>query len=306
MKQNLSTIPYLGVGIGFRNEIAMETKLHTETIDILEIISDNFFNKPEKRLEALKKFREKFPIIPHGIDLSIGSALPIEDAYLEKIKQLCDLVNAPYYSEHFALTRLPGVNIGHLSPLWFTKEVLELVVSKIEIIQEYLGIPLVLENITSGFEIPEADFDEPEFINEICRRTGCGLLLDLTNVYINSYNRKTDPYSFLGRFPIGHVVQVHLAGGVVRHCDMCNNDLFFDTHSEELNGVNDGVWPLLEWTVKRGNIKAIIIERDENFKEDFETMILKDLRRARHILNSARSEKSSSTNSFLSQIQKVP
>lgn len=283
MTPPLSHIPYLGVGIGLRNEIADETMRYKNDIEVLEIISELFFeDKSEQTRKFLKNFSENFPIIPHGVKLTIGSALPLEKDFLIKIRELCNFTKATYYSDHFALTRMPGIDIGHLSPIWFTKESLEIVAEKVDSVQQFLGIPLVLENITSLFDIKEADFDEPEFISEVCKRTGCGLLLDLTNVHINSYNRGQNPYSFLERFPLDRVVQIHLAGGVIAH------NHFLDTHSHELNGINEKVWPLLEWTAKECDIKALIIERDQNFKEDFDEMILKDLFRAREIVERRR------------------
>ncbi len=285
MTSPLSNIPYLGAGIGLRDEIVDKTLLYKNEIDVLEIISELYFfeNEKERAAEWLKKFNSVFPIIPHGVKLSIGSAYTIDKNFLAEMRELCNFIKAPYYSDHFALTRHPGgIDLGHLSPIWFTKELLEIVVEKVDQIQQFLGIPLVLENITSLFDIKEADFEEPEFISEVCRRTGCGLLLDLTNIHINSYNRGINPQMLLERFPMDHVVQIHLAGGVISHGH------YSDTHSEELNGANEGVWPLLEWTSKHADIKAVIIERDSNFKTDFEEMILKDIRRARAILDSSR------------------
>ena len=280
----LSKIPYIGTGIGLREEIADDTLANEAHIEALEIISDKFIGESRARSEFLKKFAGKFPIIPHGIDMSLGSAMELDFEYLKRLKKLCNFIGAPYYSEHFAVTKLPGINIGHLSPLWFTKESLELVVRKIHAIQEFLELPMALENITSDFDIAEADFEEPEFISETCERTDCGLLLDLANVHINSYNRKRDPYAFLERLPLKNVVQIHLAGGKVI------DGWFHDTHSEEIKGENRGIWRLLEWTVKRApNLKAIIIERDGNFAGGFGKILLNDIEHARKIANPVKS-----------------
>lgn len=279
MTGRFSEIQYLGAGIGLREEIADDTLANKTHIEVLEIISDKFIGESRSRSEFLKRFAGKFPIIPHGIDLSLGSATELDFEYLKRLKTLCNFIGATYYSEHFAVTKLPGINIGHLSPLWFTKESLELVVRKIHAIQEFLGLPLALENITSDFEIQEADFEEPEFISEVCKRTSCGLLLDLANVHINSYNRKRDPYAFLARLPLKNVIQIHLAGGVVER------GWFHDTHSTEMDGPNAGIWKILEWTIPHvPNLKAIIIERDANFRGGFAEILLADLARARKIM----------------------
>ena len=276
---SLSSLPYRGVGIGLRDEIAKETLSNHDIIDTLEIITENYFSP--KKQEILGEASALFPVIPHGVELSIGSAEALENYFLKNVKDVCMRVNAAYYSDHFAITRLGDKKIGHLSPIWFTKDSLSLVVDKINRVQDFLGIPLVLENITSFFVIPDADFTEAEFIAEACRRTGCGLLLDITNVHINAYNSQSDPYAFLKTFPLESVVHIHLAGGVIR------DNWFHDTHSHELNGINEGVWPLFEWVLSHTpNIKTVIIERDENFKSDFEEMIGKDVRRIRELIQS--------------------
>jgi len=289
MNHELHNIPYLGLGIGLRREIMTETLAHKDEIDVLEIIAEKFFPSKNPLPHQFEKFFEQFPIIPHGVDLSIGSVVPLEDEFRKDMRDLSRLVNASYYSDHFALTRSgPNLGIGHLSPLWYTKEMLEHIVRKVDDLQQYLGIPLVLENITAPFDLGEADFEEPEFIAEVHERTGCGLLLDVTNIHINAYNRGTNALEFLKRYPMDAVVQVHLAGGEVHH------DFFDDTHSQEIEGPNEGIWELLEWTARNASIKVLIIERDNNFKEDFETMILRDLRRARAIVEGARNGAASS------------
>lgn len=278
MTNHLASLPRLGVGIGFRDRIAKKTLLHRNDIDVVEIITENYFNpRTHARLE---KINSSFPVIPHGVELSVGSAQPLEQEFLQNIKTICTLINAPYYSDHFAVTRLGEQKIGHLSPIWFTGESLALVKDKVNRVQDFLGIPLALENITSFFDISHADMREEEFISDVCAQTGCGLLLDITNVHINAYNRKKDPCTFLKHLPLDHVIHIHLAGGVIK------NDWFHDTHNQELNGINEGVWPLLEWTLARApNLKTIIIERDENLDGDLQDMLLNDICRIREINN---------------------
>lgn len=277
MVDPLTLLPYLGVGIGLREQIAEKTASYRDHIDAVEIITENYF--PPEKQKDLGRFSNLFPVIPHGVELSLGSAEEINTNYLGNIKNICTLLHASYYSDHFALTRLGETGLGHLSPIWFTKDSLRMVTEKVNRMQDFLGIPLVLENITSFFDIPSSDFAEEEFIAEVGRRTHCGLLLDVANVHINAHNRTCDPYAFLKQFPLERVVQIHLAGGIIR------NDWYHDTHSQELNGVNEGIWPLFSWVLPRTpNLKAVIIERDENFKNDFEEMILKDVRRARELV----------------------
>jgi len=281
MTRELKNIPFLGVGMGFRKEIADQTMRYKSDIDVLEVTSEHHINTKFFENKFLNKAIGAIPLVPHGLNLSIGAAEDLDWEYLSKIKKLCEYIKAPYYSDHFALTEVNNVRIGHLSPLWFTKEALETVVERVDKVQNFLCLPLVLENITSYFVIPKADFEEPEFISEVVRRTGCGLLLDLANIHINSYNRKMDPYAWLERYPLDNALHIHLAGGKIG----CRHENWYsDTHSEELDGVNEGIWELLKRTVKLSRPKVIIIERDDNFKEDFEEMVLNDIRRAKSIL----------------------
>lgn len=282
--KEINKIPYLGAGIGLRLEIANETLAHFYEIDVVEIIAEHYFSARRfaQTQELLEKARDTFSVIPHGVDLSIASAAPLETWYLDEARDLTDMLGAHYYSDHFALTRDGDqLDIGHLSPIWYTNELLENVVQRVHTVQNHTGKPLVLENITAPFTIPGGDFEEPEFISEVCRRTECGLLLDVTNIFINSHNHKFNAQKMLERYPMDSVVQMHLAGGTFEH------EFMVDSHSQELDGVNEGVWPLFEWAVQHSDVKAVVIERDDDFRKDFEDIVLKDLRRIKSILASA-------------------
>ena len=298
MKGELANIPYFGAGIGLRREIAEQTLQAKDEIDVLEVISEHFFDeKASEAHEFLDRFAQAFPVIPHGVKLSIGTELEINPEFLQSMRRLSERLGASYYSDHFALTRHgDDLDTGHLAPMWYTKEALDNLVRRIDTIQQYLGIPLVLENITAPFIIPNSDYEEPEFIAEIWRRTGCGLLLDITNININAFNRGMDPFELLSQYPLDPVVQIHLAGGKIAHGH------FHDTHSEIIAGPNDAVWPMLDYVVERANIKTLIIERDENFKGDFETIILADLRKAKAAL--AKGKKGSRTASSRQALKK--
>ena len=277
----LKEIPYLGAGIGLRMEIAKDTLANNDEIEVVEVIAEHYFSgrHPNNVSPLLAEAQKRFPIIPHGVDLSIGSAAPLEDFYLREAKALVERLSAHYYSDHFCLTRDGDeLDIGHLSPLWYTKEMLDLVCSRVDTVQQFIGKPLVLENITAPFTIPENEYEEPEFITEVCRRTGCGLLLDVTNVFINGFNHKHDAQKMLERYPMDHVVHMHLAGGFME------NGQIIDSHSRPVNGINDGVWPLFEWAVMHSDVKAVIIERDDDFDDDFDEVILHDLRHIKAIL----------------------
>lgn len=263
-----------------RRGLAEDTMRYADEIDVLEVIGEYYFpNLKPKALPFLERFAQRFPVIPHGVKLSIGSSAPIEREFVDGMEGLVSLLGASYYSDHFALTRLgKTLDTDHLTPLWYTKDTLEHISSRVDALQQKLGVPLVLENITASFSLGAADYEEPEFIAEVCERTGCGLLLDITNVYINAHNRNVDALELLKRYPMEAVVQLHLAGGEIQE------GRFSDTHSQEIEGPNEGVWDLLCYVAEHADPKAIIIERDENYSKDFETMILRDLRKARSII----------------------
>jgi uncharacterized protein (UPF0276 family) len=183
-----------------------------ERIDFLEIIADNYLAAPSARA-ALAELCELFPVIPHGVDLSIGSVMPFDRSYLQAIKRISDLTGSPYYSEHLCMTRVPGRDIGHLAPLWFTEELLDYVIRRVLMLQDYLGKPLILENVTYMLEIPQSTMSQTEFFQRLVAATGCGVLLDVTNVFVNATNHQFDAKHFLEQMPLSHVVQVHLAGG---------------------------------------------------------------------------------------------
>jgi uncharacterized protein (UPF0276 family) len=205
---------------------------------------------------ALEELCTLFPVIPHGVDLSIGSVTPLEPSYLQAVKRISDLTASPYYSEHLCMTRVPGRDIGHLAPLWFTEELLQHVISRILSVQDYLGKPLILENVTYILEIPRSMMSQTEFFQRLVAATGCGVLLDVTNVFINATNHRFDAKQFLEQMPLSHLVQVHLAGGDF------SGDWLVDGHSEL---VPPEVFALFETLTELCAVKSVIFEHDTHF-----------------------------------------
>ena len=272
--QRLSMIPHVGVGLGYRSELRSGILANRERIDFLEIIADNYLREPGA-LASLEELCTLFPVIPHGVDLSIGSVMPLEPAYLQGIKRVSDLTGSPYYSEHLCMTRVPGRDIGHLAPLWFTEGLLKHVTERVLRIQAYLGKPLVLENVTYMLEIP-SPLTQAEFFHRLVERTGCGILLDLTNVLINATNHHFDAEAFVQQMPLDHVVQIHLAGGYWSH------GWLVDGHSTL---VPPEVFDLLAKVAPRCLVQNVIFEHDAQFP----TMraFLEQLDHARSILHSS-------------------
>lgn len=269
----MAAIPVLGSGLGYRREIAGEIWEQRHAIDFLEIITDQFTGDAPRQQE-LERLCETFRVIPHGIGLSIGSPA-IDPDYLRSVKIVSDITGAPYYSEHLAVTRAPGIDIGHLSPMWFTEEVLQSTARNVSLVQETLGKPIILENVTYLFEIPGAGMSQPEFFHRLVEATGCGVLLDLTNIYVNSVNHHFDPVEFLRMMPLERAVQVHLAGG------FWSDDVFVDGHSE---AIQEETWHLFEILQSVVKVKGSILEHDANFPDDF-SVLLNALARARHIMS---------------------
>jgi uncharacterized protein (UPF0276 family) len=253
---NLTTmLPALGVGLGYRSELRAGILANRERVNFLEIITDNYLREPSD-LAALEELCSLFPVIPHGVDLSIGSVMPPETSYLQAIKRVSDLTRAPYYSEHLCMTRVPGRDIGHLAPLWFTEELLQHVTDRVLRLQDFLGKPLVLENVTYTLEIPHSTLSQTEFFRRLVETTGCGVLLDVTNVFINATNHHFDPDAFLSQMPLDHLVQVHLAGGYWRH------GWLVDGHSEL---VPPEIFALFGTLTSLCPVKNVLFEHDAHF-----------------------------------------
>lgn len=265
----IDALPFLGSGMGYRRELKDQILASRDAIDCLEIISEQFTG--DGRFDAeLEEICDAFPVIPHGIGLSIGSE-KLDTDYLAQIKRVSDMTGSPYYSEHLAMTRGPGVDIGHLSPLWFTESVLARTIANVHQVQDVLGKPLVLENVTYPFDIPGATMPQTEFFTRLVTSTGCGVLLDLTNVYINAVNHNFDPVAFLKAMPTGQVVQTHLAGGFM------SGGMMIDSHSEI---VDENSWSLFDELIGLIPLRASILEHDANFPDSI-SVLLKQIARAR-------------------------
>ncbi len=267
-------IPFLGSGLGYRRELREEIFAHKGEIDFVEIITDQFIHCGQSTSE-LENICNAFRVIPHGVGLSVGSVSPLDKSYLNAIKRISDLTGSPYYTEHLCVTRAPGIDIGHLSPLWFTRETLENTKRNVDYVQEYLGKPLVLENLTYLFDILNEEMSQTAYFKELVHSTGCGVLLDVTNVYVNSANHGFDPLLFVGQMPLESVVQIHMAGA------RWINGLLIDGHHEL---VQEDSWRLLEKVSSESELKSVVLEHDEDFPEM--GLLLQQLGRARKIVAS--------------------
>jgi uncharacterized protein len=266
-------IPAIGVGIGWRQEIAADILAHRQHVDFVEIISEHYMNVAPTKIVEVGNLAKTIPVIPHGIDLSIGTDAPVDDDYLEQLATLVERVDAPYFTDHLCFTRVPGYNIGQLTPLQFSDKAVETVVRKTKVVTERIQRPFALENITYSFEVPQGQMTEAEFITRVLEGADIGLLLDVTNVFINAANHGYDAYRFLRSIPLDRVVQLHLAGGVKVE------GRWVDTHSRP---VPDEVFELTDFICANAPVKGILIERDESFPASFQELV-DELSRARAI-----------------------
>jgi uncharacterized protein (UPF0276 family) len=268
----LSHLPTLGVGLGFREPFISDLFLNRQQVDFLEIVAEHYLDASWQKQQELKLLATHFPIIPHAINLSLGSAEGLDTDYLRKLAALIKQLNPPWWSEHICFTKAGGVDIGHLSPLPYTQEAVEVLCRNIAEVRRWIDVPLILENITYMVKLPGAEMTEAQFLGEVVERSDCGLLLDVTNLHTNAVNYSYDVHDFLQQLPSDRIVQLHFVGG------HWHDGILIDSHSQS---TPVEVWQLIEEVVARVPVKGIILERDENLPPFAE--LTAELQKARNI-----------------------
>ena len=268
----LESLPVLGVGMGYRDPLRKEILQYTDGIDFLEITADNFLQSPNTRWVFLDALRSRYTLIPHGLNLSLGSAEGLNREYLSELTELVQRVNPPWWSEHIAFTKAEGVEIGHLSPLPFNRASIDAFCDNVCEAQDRIETPLILENITYTVDLPWHEMEENKFLGELLDRTGCGLLLDVTNLFINSQNHGYDPVEFLKTIPAERIIQLHFVGGMMK------DGKWIDNHSQN---TQDDIFQLIDSVLQYAPVKGVILERDANFPPF--TTIADELERARDL-----------------------
>lgn len=250
-----SKIPQLGVGIGFREPFLSELFGCRGSIDFLEITADHYFDPIDSKADELELLAGNFPLIPHGLAMSLGSAEGLDAVYLKKYANLVQQLKPAWCSEHISFTRAGGIDIGHLTPLPKTDAVLSVLYDNIARLQNTIQTPLILENITDTIRYPAEKYDGADFLCKLCEQNQVGLLLDVTNLFINSQNQRFDPVEFLHRLPAERIVQLHFVGSHIEE------GIWVDSHSK---ATQSEIWELLEQVVRFAPVKGMILERDEN------------------------------------------
>ena len=248
-------VPFLGFGLGLRAPHYEELLSSSGQVDWLEIISENYMLDGGQGPHTLAPFKEKYTVIPHGVSLSLGSADALDKPHLKRLKALLSYLNPPWFSDHLCWAGVGGAHMHNLLPLPYTQETVEYVAKKIAIIQDTMGIPFLIENLSSYVEFQESEMTEWEFIKAIAETADCGILLDVNNIYVSSRNHHFDPMDYVRGIPANRVIQYHIAG----HQD--HGTYVLDSHDHP---VRDEVWDLFAKTVPLMGDVSVMIERDDH------------------------------------------
>ncbi|MCA9015286.1 MAG: DUF692 domain-containing protein [Planctomycetaceae bacterium] len=243
----------LGLGVGLRTVHFSHILEHRPEVDWFEIISENFMDSAGRPRNVLEEIAECYPIVMHGVSLSIGSTDPLNRDYLQKLKSLAESVNARWVSDHVCWTGVAGRNTHDLLPIPYNEATLTHIVKRIQAVQEILERRLILENPSSYLEFQDSTMSESEFVCRMAEEADCGLLLDVNNVYVSSVNHEFDPVEYINAIPAERVVQCHLAG----HTN-CGTHLI-DTHNGR---VIDPVWNLFQLMHQRTGGVSTLLEWD--------------------------------------------
>lgn len=268
--------PFLGFGLGLRPDYYHELIEQSVAIDWLEITTENFLIPGGKPLYYLEQFKERYPIVMHGVSLSLGSSSPLDWSYLQEIKKLALYLQPPWISDHLCWTGVHHLNMHDLLPLPYTEESIQHVVSRIIQVQDFFQTRIAIENVSSYLTYTESTLTEWDFIAEILKRADCYLLLDVNNVYVSAINHCFNPLEYLNALPKDKIIQIHLAG----HRNY--GDYIIDTHDAP---IIKPVWDLFAETIKRFGLISTMIERDDNMPPLIE--MLQELNYARLIAEKA-------------------
>lgn len=246
-------LPDLGIGLGLRTVHYAHILGQRPAVDWFEIISENYLETSGRPLEFLDAIASRYPIVMHGVSLSIGSTDPLNREYLRQLRDLRDRVKARWVSDHLCWTGVASKNSHDLLPLPYTEEALTHVASRVKQVQDVLGAPLALENPSSYAELSGASMPEWEFLGRLAELADCAILLDVNNVYVSARNHGFDTASYLDAIPFDRVIQLHVAG----HTD--HGTHIIDSH---IGPVVDPVWELLAIAHRRAASVPILLEWD--------------------------------------------
>jgi uncharacterized protein len=274
---SLASLPFLGAGLGHRRSIHDLIARRRKSIGFLEIMPEHLLEGSPASNKRLASLAQTLPVVTHSVSLSVGTATGADLAFAKRMHQVNETLGAHWASDHLCYTKVGSQHIGQLTPIPYTKEALRCTVANVKKAMAAMpGRPFLLENISQYFQFKNADYSEPEFLQHVVRKTGCGVLLDVTNLHNNAVNLKVRPSRYLDDFPLSDVVQLHLAGS-----EWIDGKLL-DTHG---GPVLKPVWQLMKQVCEQADIKAALVERDQTF--DLGDLFA-EVRQAQRILVAAR------------------
>lgn len=273
-------------GVGFKPEHFADILAEPQTIGFFEVHAENYMGAGGPPHAQLGKLREDYALSIHGVGLSIGSMQPLDRDHLARLKTVCDRYRPESFSEHLAWSSHDGVFLNDLLPLPYTRETLDRVIEHVDQVQATLGRQMLLENPATYLLFAESTIEETDFLSEIARRTGCGLLLDVNNVFVASSNQAWDPVAYIEGYPLAHVREIHLAGNS-READEEARPLLIDTHDRP---VEEAVWDLFALAARLIGSVPTLIEWDANVPEW--PVLARQAGRAEMVLLTVESERS--------------
>ena len=247
-------------GIGYKSQHFSGLMAAPGPVGWLEIHAENYMGAGGRPLAQLRALAERFPISGHGVGLSIGGERPLDTDHLARLRHLCDWLNPASFSEHLAWSTHDTGFLNDLLPLPYTQATLARICTHIDQLQEVLGRRMLLENPSTYLAFADSEMAEVDFLSEIARRTGCGLLLDVNNVFVSATNQGWDARAYIDAFPLSAVGEIHL-GGHDEDADDHGRPLLIDSHGR---AVVDPVWALYAHTIARGGPRPTLIEWDNN------------------------------------------
>jgi len=274
-----NNLPSLGFGLGLRKEHYNAILDTSPEVDWFEILTENYLVPGGKPLYFLDQITERYPVVMHGVSMSLGSNDPLDMDYMKQVKELAERTEAKWISDHMCFTGVDSVNAHDLLPLPYTDEAIKHVCNKIEQAQDFLGRQILVENASTYITYKQSAMTEWDFTTAVAEESDSLILLDINNIFVSAYNHGFDPLVYLDGIPKERVQQHHLAG----HSQY--DGYIIDTHD---NDVVDGVWELYAEAIKRYGEVSVMIERDDNIPELPD--IMSELQMARDIFAKTRSE----------------
>ena len=247
--------PYLGFGLGLRSSHYVDVLESAPAVDWFEILTENYLVPGGRPVFYLDQIAERYPLVMHGVSLSVGGTDPLDQAYLANVKQLADRVEPKWISDHLCWTGVGGENLHDLLPLPYTEEAIDHVASRIRHAQDYLERPFLIENVSSYVSYSNSELSEWAFLDAVAERADCQVLLDINNIYVSAHNHDFDPMHYIRGVSAARVWQIHLAG------HSYNGNLIVDTHDR---AVPDPVWSLYERALDWLGPVSTMIERDDD------------------------------------------